>query len=145
MSDSLPFHKVMLDTALLIYFIEEHSEYLPALKQLFSKVDAGEIKAVTSTITLLEVLVRPKKVFNFDLEEKYLEILLHNENLEIVPLDILIARKAAEIRAKYGVKTPDAIQLATGINHECDAFLTNDKALKKVEEIKVVTIPDLLY
>jgi hypothetical protein len=50
---------IALDTAIFIYFIEEHPDYLPLLAPLFSAVASGERDIVTSAVTLLEVLVVP--------------------------------------------------------------------------------------
>ena len=50
---------VALDTAPLIYFIEEHPAYLPKIRPFFEAAERGEFRIVTSFITLLEVLVRP--------------------------------------------------------------------------------------
>lgn len=44
---------VGLDTAVFIYFIEEHPRFLPLLDPIFSGVDAGQWEAVTSGVTLL--------------------------------------------------------------------------------------------
>ena len=51
--------------------------------------------------------------------------------------------KAAELRAKYGIRTPDAIQLSSVICKKGDVFITNDIKLKAVKEIKVMTIEDI--
>lgn len=50
---------VYLDTAPLIYFIEGHSAYQGKLVRLFELADKGDLSLITSTITLLEVLVKP--------------------------------------------------------------------------------------
>ncbi|NOY61137.1 MAG: type II toxin-antitoxin system VapC family toxin [Calditrichaeota bacterium] len=144
MIDKISFQKVMIDTSPFIYYIEKHKQYFPVIKSIFAKIDNLEISSVTSTITLIEVLVHPKRESNFELEKQYLDILSNNANLEIIPLDASVARKAAEIRAIYNIKVPDAIQLATGINNNCNVFLTNDYALKKVDEIRVIIVSDLL-
>jgi predicted nucleic acid-binding protein len=48
-------------------------------------------------------------------------------------------KQAAKLRAKYkGLKMPDAIQLATAKYISCKEFITNDKQLKNVEEMKVL-------
>jgi predicted nucleic acid-binding protein len=143
MTDKFTLRKIMLDTAPLIYYIEKNDKYFRLLKPLFTKIDSLTITAITSTVTLVEVLVFPKKEGNIELENQYLEILLNNFNLEIIPIDIPIAIKAAEIRALYDIKTPDAIQLATGIVNGCDTFLTNDYTLKRIKEISVLVINDL--
>jgi hypothetical protein len=48
-----------LDTAIFIYFIEEHPRFLPVLDLIFAAIDAGRLPAVASSLTLLEVLVIP--------------------------------------------------------------------------------------
>ncbi|MBL0380479.1 MAG: hypothetical protein N839_0018230 [Desulfofustis sp. PB-SRB1] len=42
-----------LDTAPLIYFVQEHPTYLEAILSFFEAVERGEVTAVTSTVTLL--------------------------------------------------------------------------------------------
>ena len=50
---------VGIDTAPLIYYIEDHLTYAELLAPFFEAVTTGEIRIVTSTVTLLEVLVHP--------------------------------------------------------------------------------------
>ncbi len=66
---------VGLDTAVFIYFIEEHTEFLPVVEPLFAAIDAGPLQGVTSALTLLETLVVPYRVGNTALAERY-ELLL---------------------------------------------------------------------
>lgn len=138
---------VFLDTAPLIYFIEGHSEYQQKLKKLFKLNDEGYFKFLTSAITLLEVLVKPLKAREYDVVEQYKTILTHAEGIDIFEITIPITIKAAEIRAKYNIHTPDALQVATAIECHSDYFLTNDHRLKSVTEsvteIKVLTISEL--
>ena len=54
-----------------------------------------------------------------------------------------IARCAADFRAKYNLKLPDALQIATAIVSNCEAFLTNDTKLKRVTELQVLVIEEL--
>lgn len=133
----------MIDTAPFIYYIEEHQRYLPIIKPIFDQIDSFKFEAITSTITLLEVLVFPKKQNNLYLESQYVEILTQNASIELVDITIEVAQIASEIRAYYDIKTPDALQIASGIANNCDSFLTNDKALKKVKEIKVLVLDEL--
>jgi predicted nucleic acid-binding protein len=57
---------------------------------------------------------------------------------------ILISGIASDLRAKYGIKTPDAIQIATTIYGGSRSFITNDDLLKKVKEVKVLLLDDLV-
>ncbi len=109
----------------------------------FETLTEGNLRAVTSTITLLEVLVQPYRRGKRDLAEKYREILLYTDNLLTFPVSNGIADKAAKLRAKYRIRTPDAIQVATALHGEASIFLTNDKTLKKIQEIDVVTLFDM--
>ncbi len=142
MIDILTFRKIMLDTAPFIYFMEENPKYISAIRYIFSQIDAFELEAFTSVITLIEVLIHPKRAQNQALEKQYLNILLKNANLQVLAIDENIALKAAELRARYDIKIPDSIQIAAGIVHHCDAFVTNDAQLKKIEEIKVVVLDE---
>lgn len=136
--------KVCIDTAPFIYFIEKHEKYLPLLKPLFTEINSGNIESITSTITLLEVLVHPLRTGNESLAEKYREVLLYSDGLTTFEVLNEISEKAAELRAKYSIKTPDAIQIATALFHKADRFLTNDPDLKKVIAIQVLVLDDLL-
>ena len=134
---------VFLDTAPLIYFIEGHSEYQHKLKKLFELNDDGYFKFIASSITLLEVLVKPLKVNEPKVVEQYKNILTNAEGIDIFDITTPITIKAAEIRAKYNIPTPDAIQVATSIEREADYFLTNDNRLKSITEIKAIIISEL--
>ena len=103
---------VCVDTAPFIYFIENHRRYSKFLSKFFSYVDEGHLRIVTSSITLLEVLVHPYRNDRLDLIEKYETILTESSGVNLVPVDAEIAKEAAEIRGRYSLLTPDAIQLA---------------------------------
>jgi predicted nucleic acid-binding protein len=135
--------KIFLDTAPLIYFIEEHPYYASSLNELFISEGKPFCQLVSSVITLAEVLVLPMREGKYDLAQKYETILVNSQAIDIIEINIEIARITAQLRAKYSVKTPDAIQIATAIYYPTDYFLTNDKRLKSVKEIKVITLEDL--
>ena len=79
--DELRGLRVSLDTAPIIYFSEKHQKYLNILRPVFAEIDAGNIEAITSTVTLLEVLIHPFRTGNETLAEKYRDILLYSEGL----------------------------------------------------------------
>src|SRR5687767_3515608 len=104
---------VGLDTAPLIYLIEENPSYLPFVRPFFEAVDLGEFQLVTSTLTLAEVLVHPMRRGDHELADQYRRILLHANHVTTVPVSETIAEEAAQLRARHALRTPDAIQLAT--------------------------------
>lgn len=136
--------RVFIDTAPFIYFIEKKEKYLGLLKPFFYEISAGNIDGLTSTITLLEVLVHPLRIGDDALAEKYREILLHSEGLVTFEIFNEVSEKAAKLRAKYSIKIPDAIQIATAIYCGAHLLLTNDASLKKVAEIEVLALDDFL-
>lgn len=131
-----------VDASIFIYFIEENPNYLELLKGFFKKNKEGEIKIVTSTITLLELLVQPLKQSRNDLIEKYKKIFEESENIELIDLSPEISEISAKIRAKKGIRTPDAVHIGTSIYCNADFFLTNDKRLKSVEDISIVILDE---
>ncbi len=135
---------VFLDTAPLIYFIEKNPRYLEVVKPVIELIVSQQAKGMTSTITLLEVLVLPLREGDKKLAEKYKTILLASNDLETCEISNAISERAAIIRAKYGFKTPDSLQLATAILRKADYFLTNDIALKQINEIKVIVLEEHL-
>ena len=48
---------VGIDTAIFIYFIEEHPQFLPSILPLFREADEGVRELVTSALTLVGMLV----------------------------------------------------------------------------------------
>jgi len=142
--DELRGSRICIDTAPFIYFIEKDQKYLSTIKPVFAEIDAGKIDAITSTITLLEVLVFPFKMKNETLAEKYREILLYADGLTTFEIFHDVSELSSRLRAKYSIRTPDAIQIAVGIKYGADTFLTNDSNLKKVKDIKIVVLEDFL-
>ncbi len=136
--------KLAFDTAPIIYFIEAHPRYVDIVERVLRKVDGGAITALSSVLTLTEVLTRPVQLTQTELQEQYLDFLLHSRNFSIAPLDAQMCVQAADLRARYGLRTPDALQLACAIQSGSQAFLTNDIKLRKVEELRVVVLEDLL-
>jgi len=135
---------VFLDTAPLIYYIEEKKQYAKILDVLFSTNSKGKFIFHTSVITLLEVLVLPMRQKEHQLVNQYKEILCNSPSIEIFDLNIEITINAASLRAKYSMKTPDAIQVASAVYSSADYFLTNDVRLKAVKEIEVLILDELI-
>jgi predicted nucleic acid-binding protein len=131
------------DTPPFIYFIEQHPVYVDLLRDLFSYLHSGQISGFASTITLTEVLTLPKQLQNRPLEAMYRNLLLNSRNFNLIPVDAQTADTAAELRARYRLRTPDALQLAAALVSGCQAFITNDNGLRRVTELDVYILDDL--
>ncbi len=135
---------VGLDTAIFIYFIEEDPRYLHLLEELFARIDTGALAAVTSGVTLLEVLVVPLREGNEILAARYEALLTRSRGLSMRELDRPLLRAAARLRASFGLKTPDALQVAATLSSQCTTFLTNDRRLPTVPRMKTLQLEDFL-
>jgi len=133
-----------LDTAPLIYFVEEHPVYLPQVDSFFEAMGRGDIEVVTSTLTLLEVLVRPYRRGDRSLVAQYSEMILKTRHLSAVPVSPEIAEEAARIRAKYQTATPDSIQLATALVTGATCFLSNDDSLPEIPGVTLIVLKRLI-
>ena len=131
------------DTAPIIYFVEANVNYDARVTAIFELVDSGIITGTTSVISLCEVLVHPIRNQNANLQKRYREILQNSPNFYTEQINSSIACTAAELRAKYNLRTPDALQIATALEDGCDAFLCNDKNLKRVAELKILILDEL--
>ena len=135
--------RLFFDTAPLIYFVEENNTYLSRVKAILALVDAGKLASFTSVVTLTEILPLPMKSGDPLLIQKHRDFLLHSRNLSLLKIDISIAMQAAELRSKYNLRTADALQVSSAISAKCDAFLTNDKQIRRVTELQVLILDDL--
>jgi predicted nucleic acid-binding protein len=133
---------IALDTAIFIYFIEEHPRFFPLVEPIFAGIDTARWEAVTSGLTLLETLVVPYRAGDAALAERYEALLTRSRGLRLVELDRSILRAAAQLRAVARVATPDALQLAAALSARCTAYLTNDRALPRVPGLRVLQLRD---
>jgi len=133
-----------LDTMVFIYHFEENQVYSSLTFSIFESLEKGNFNAVTSILTLLEILVKPKKENNSLLTERYKLLLETFPNLQVKNINENIADIASSLRANYNINTPDAIQIATSLEEKADIFITNDVTLKKISEIKVLLLSEML-
>ena len=135
--------KLGFDTAPFIYFMERHPAYVDLLRAIFSRVDAGTLAGYSSVITLTEVLTKPKQAGDTTIEHEYRRRLLRGRNFTLLPIDPAIAERASDLRARYRLRTPDALQVAAALGSGCQALVTNDIALRRVTELRVLVLDEL--
>jgi predicted nucleic acid-binding protein len=135
---------VAVDTAPFIYFIEKHPRYLSTIDPFFDALDRGHLRAITSTLTLAEVLVLPLRTGDSLLVSEYVNILTNSRNVTMLPVSEAIATRAAQLRADAGLRTPDAVQIATAQVGGATAFVTNDGRLASVPGMTAIVLEKLL-
>jgi predicted nucleic acid-binding protein len=129
-----------LDTAIFIYFIEEHPQFLPVILPLFQEADEYKRQLITSALTLLEVLVVPYRAGNRILAERYEALLTRSRGVQLVDVSRDQLRAAAQLRAVTSVKTPDALQLVAALSAGCTTFVANDRRLPPIPGLRLVEL-----
>ena len=134
--------RLFLDTAPVVYYVEESQRYLPLVDVVFDALDSGRLTAVTSPVTLAECLVAPYRLNRADQQRAFARVITSGPNTVFTPLAWDSAQRAAELRVRYNLSLADAFQVAVALTSDCDAFLTNDLTLKRVTELDVIVLDE---
>jgi len=121
---SLKGHRIYLDASTIIFAVEALA---PNLRMgLLIPLDAGDLQAVTSHLSIVETVVGPRKRGDLFGERELRDFFRLTSNLQVMPVSEAVLEKVIELRATSSLKTPDAIHIATGIVEGCDLFVTAD-------------------
>ncbi len=131
--ESMDGKSVYIDSAPFIYLIEKNPRYGKLLDPFFAKLDHGKFEALTSTLTITEVLTKPYRLKQWFLAERYKSILAGTPHLFLQRVEKEIACSAAKLRADCSLLTPDAIHWATASYLQADFFLTNDRDFDSID------------
>lgn len=134
---------VALDTAIFIYFLEQHPTFAGKVRPVFAAADSGALQIITSALTLLETLVVPLRAGDVEIAEAYETILTTSRGLRVIDLDRAQLRIAAQLRASYNLCTPDALQIAAALSSGCTAFVTNDRRLPDIAGLRIVQLREI--
>lgn len=135
--------RLYIEAAPLIYFVEENATYIARMDAIIARIEDRGIETFSSVITLTEVITHPLRLGQTELVEEYRDILLNEGHFRLVSVNAVIAETAANLRARYHLRTPDALHIATALAAKCDSFLTNDRGLKRVEDLSILVLDDL--
>ena len=139
--------KLYLDTNVLIHFVEGHPAYGASLNALFTAIQEQAITALTSELTLAEVLVKPlvKPLVEgkSEIVAVYETLLSGTGPIRVMPVDRTVLLQSARIRARHGGRAFDAIHVATAALCECDFFLSADARIRIPDELRLVSLSEL--
>lgn len=133
--------RLHIDSAPLVYYVEENPTYLARMDEIITLIEDTPIRTISSIILLPEVLTHPVRQGRNDLVRNYRQILV--TTIHLFDVNRSIAERATDLRARYNLRTPDALHVATALISSCDAILTNDNGMKRVREIRVLVLDDL--
>ena len=125
--DLPPRGRIVVDSAPIIYLLEDHPVFASRYAPLFERAEARHYELVISTVTLVEVLTGPLRTGDSALAETYRAALTSPPTWRVVDLNASIAHRAAQIRARSRLRLPDAVQMATALETSSIALVTHDR------------------
>lgn len=117
---------IYLDSCSVIYAAEDASKRGDAVRRKLAAL-ADEIVAI-SPLVVLECLVGPLRDENALLADRYDQLF---SRFRMLDAGVTAYRRAAELRARHGMRTPDALHVATAQLGGCRELWTNDGRLTR--------------
>ena len=136
--------RIALDTSIFIYHLQPNPKYLAYTDLIFSWLERPVSNAITSTITMTELLVQPYREGDEQLPNDFYGLLSTYPNLDWIAPNLEIAELAAQIRALHRLQTPDALQAATAVHLQATGLMTNDSVFERVEGFHTLVLDELL-
>lgn len=142
-ADALPEGGLLaIDTSAFIYALDAYPRYLPVVSELFLDLARGRCSGVTSVVTIMEVTVRPLQLGLTQVADDYEAYLFGYPNLWVRDVDRTTARLAGALRARHRLQPADSLHVASALAAGAVAFLTNDHAIRRVDELPILIIDD---
>ena len=120
--------RLVIDTAPIIYVLEDHPAFAPRFMPVFERAEAGDYELVITTTTLAEVLVGPLRRGDESLAREYRDTLTSPPTWRVVDLTRRdCPSRRPHPRAHRGRRLPDAVQVATAIETASMGLVTHDR------------------
>ena len=126
---------IYLDSCMVIYAVADDGERGSSVRQRLA--EAGDQVVAISPLVMLECLVGPLRADNLVLHDHYRRAF---EKFRILESGVAEHLRAAELRARHGLRTPDAIHLAIAQLSGCTELWTNDDRLASAAHGLVVRV-----
>ena len=126
-----------------IYYLEDHDEHGDRADAVIQDAARGLFEAIVTPVTAAELLVKPLQAGRTDIADRYRTAMAHLDNTRQCDLSWNAGCMAGALRARYGLPLPDMFQVAIAVETGSCALITNDRALRRVEEIPMVVLGDL--
>lgn len=118
--------EIFFDSCIAIYLVEERPEYA---ERILARLVGSRARIAYSPLVEMECLVLPIRQERLELVARFCNFFALSHRLA---LSDAVYEKATELRARHGLKTPDALHLATALHYGCDELWTNDARLSNV-------------
>jgi predicted nucleic acid-binding protein len=133
--------RIYLDTNVFIAAYEARGARSDHAWWILDAVETGEFLAVTSELTLAEVLVGPLQDGDEELAGHYHNIVASDDGLDVAPVDRKVLIEAAMLRSfSRSLKLPDAIHVATARIRDCNFIVSDDRRLPSMRGVTIVQL-----
>jgi predicted nucleic acid-binding protein len=144
LGDFLRRHRpIALDTNIFIYQLEAITRYSRLTDAIFAWLELPGSHAVTSTITMTELLAQPYRNSDQQRVDEIFALLSTYPNLIWITPSLEISALAARLRALHRLRTPDAIQAATAVRARATGLITNDAVFERVGGFETLVLDRL--
>jgi predicted nucleic acid-binding protein len=137
-------NRIALDTSIFIYQVEANPRYQFLTDRLFAWIEEPGHSAITSTITMTELLVHPYREDDEQLVDQFYGLFSAYPNLDWILPDLEVADNAARLRAAHNLRTPNALLAACAIKARATALVSNDQIFARVPGLEILTLDQLL-
>jgi predicted nucleic acid-binding protein len=133
--------RIYLDANVFIAAYETRGARSDHAWWILDAIEDGEFGAVTSELTLAEILVAPIQDGDDELVGQYQSIIASGDVLEVPAVDRRILIEAAFLRTmRRSLKLPDAVHVATARLRGCRYIVSDDRRLPFAPGIQVVQL-----
>lgn len=132
---------MILDTKPLIKFFAQEEGW-KEVKEILSRIEAGELEAGISVVTLTEIYYKYLREGRVDLAVARTQQLRYALYLKKLEVDEAVAVKAGEFKGKYNVSVADAF-IAASAHSEDATVISDDPDFKKIPTIEVLSEREL--
>ena len=136
---------VYLDTSVFIHAFETVGPRTHIVRDFFDELERLRVLAVTSELTLAELLAPIKAAGAMTLDERrdlYLPLFDDGEFIELKPVSRAILLRTATVRQAHPQRLPDAIHIATAIETGCQFFMSPDTDARRLPSLLKWIEPD---
>jgi len=135
--------RVYVDTNIFIYLLEGNESLGVEIAVMREAILSDECIFISSDLIYTEILPPLVRSENSEAMGKALRFLGENAAFELRSVTKEICIQAGILRGRTGMKTPDAIHVASAIAAGCDAFLTNDTRVRLPDRMERILFSNL--
>lgn len=132
--------RVYIDTNIFIYLLNHSPGWAAPSLALLEACAARQIEGISGDVTLAELLVRPLQANDAAAVAAVKDLLLHDGAISLVSHDRAAFERAAQLRARHGLKMVDALQLATAQGAGAACLVSNDRQFPLLADIECVNL-----